>query len=126
MIELEQERMMAAWQSAANIAEGILLEQSTTEDERAANASACVLNLDLRIPTLLDGMDNATDLAYCAWPDRLYLVGSDGWIAYQGGPGPVNFDPREWEQAIATYLGGGPLPEKAAVTFSGSGDPERC
>ena len=35
--------------------------------------------------------------AYAAWPDRLYVVGVDGKIAYQGGPGPGGFRVNEVE-----------------------------
>jgi hypothetical protein len=37
-------------------------------------------------------------------PERLYLVGRDGRIAYQGGMGPMFFRPAEWAEAIESYL----------------------
>ncbi len=49
-------------------------------------------------------MDNTTDLAYSALPDRLYLVGTDGRIAYKSAPGPMGFRPDELEAAITEYL----------------------
>lgn len=49
-------------------------------------------------------MDNTTDLAYSALPDRLYLVGTDGRIAYKSGRGPMGFRPDELEAAISEYL----------------------
>ena len=42
--------------------------------------------------------------AYGAWPDRLYLVGRDGRIAFQGGTGPFGFLPEELEAAIEEEL----------------------
>ncbi|MCH8284036.1 MAG: terminase small subunit [Chloroflexi bacterium] len=51
-------------------------------------------------------MDDATDAAYGASPDRLYLVGLDGTVAYKGGPGPWFLDADEWEHAIEMYLEG--------------------
>ena len=50
-------------------------------------------------------MGNSTDLAYSALPDRLYLVGKDGTIAYKSGQGPMGFRPDEFEAAIKDYLG---------------------
>ena len=50
-------------------------------------------------------MDNTTDLAYSALPDRLYLIGKDGTIAYKSGRGPMGFRPDEFEVAIKEYLG---------------------
>jgi hypothetical protein len=78
--------------------------QPTTFDEREGIAHACSLGLDLAIPTLIDDMDNSTDLAYSALPDRLYLIGEDGRIAYRSGMGPMGFRPDEFEVAIKAYL----------------------
>jgi len=49
-------------------------------------------------------MENSTDLEYYALPDRLYLVGRDGRIAYRGAPGPWGFVAAELEKAIEAYL----------------------
>ena len=57
------------------------------------------------IPALVDTMDDAVNKAYHAFPDRLYLVGKDGKISYQGGPGPMMFRPEELEEAIAKEVG---------------------
>lgn len=77
-----------------------LIEDPITELERAAVASRCVEELDLPIPAVLDKMDDAVNQAYKAWPDRIYLVGKDGKIAYAGGRGPFFFSPDELERAI--------------------------
>jgi hypothetical protein len=50
------------------------------------------------MPTLIDRADNKVNQSYAAWPDRMYVVGKDGKIAYQGGPGPWGFKPAEVEQ----------------------------
>jgi hypothetical protein len=52
-------------------------------------------------------MENSTDLKYYALPDRLYLIGRDGRVAYRGGPGPFGFVAAELERAIEEYLGAG-------------------
>jgi hypothetical protein len=68
-------------------------------------ADACALGLDISIPTLLEDMDDATDDAYGASPERLYLIGLDGRVRFKGGAGPFFFDVVPWEQAIATEAG---------------------
>lgn len=68
--------------------------------ERTLVASKCVKDLDLPMEALVDRLDDAVNLAYGGWPDRLYLVGRDGKIAYAGGKGPFEFRPEELEQAI--------------------------
>jgi hypothetical protein len=50
-------------------------------------------------------MENSTDLKYYSLPDRLYLIGRDGRVAYRGGPGPFGFVAAELERAIEDYLG---------------------
>jgi len=54
--------------------------------------------------TVVDGVDNAVASAYGGWPDRLYLVRSDGRIAFRGGEGPFGFKPDELERAIEREL----------------------
>ena len=92
------------WQVAVNEREGIVFEQPKTSVEREAVAEACVLHLDLSIPTVLDEMGDEVGRGYAAWPDRLYLVDPGGRIAYRGGPGPGGFKPDELEDAIKTLL----------------------
>jgi hypothetical protein len=60
-------------------------------------AEQCTATLKLSMPTLLDKADNKVNQAYAAWPDRLYVIGKDGRIAYQGGPGPSGFKVNEVE-----------------------------
>jgi len=73
--------------------------------ERSGIAELCMTKLALQpIPALLDNMDNAVERAYAAHPDRLYLIGCDGNVAYQGGPGPGGFRPDELEFAIEAEL----------------------
>jgi hypothetical protein len=63
------------------------------------------VRLQTRIPILLDDVDDAAALAYGGWPDRLYLIGRDGRVAFQGEPGPDGFQPEELARAIARELG---------------------
>ena len=84
----------------ANVRDGVVYKQPKTEKERAEVATACVEGLKLSIPTLIDGADNAVCTAYSAWPDRLYVVGKDGRIAYKGRPGPGGFSPGEMEREL--------------------------
>ena len=85
--------------------ENPILEDPLTLAERRAVAGRCMASLELvALPALVDELDDAANRAYAAWPDRLYLVGKDGRIAYQGGRGPFGFDPDELEAAIQAHL----------------------
>lgn len=74
------------------------LGQTNTLEERSERAQQCVATLNLSIPALVDRADNKVNHDYAAWPDRMYVIGTDGRIAYKGGPGPGGFKPAEVEQ----------------------------
>ena len=83
-----------------------LVEDPVALEERLEVAEVCMTKLALEpIPALVDDMDDTANDAYEAWPDRLFLVGKDGHIAFKGGRGPMGFLPDELEQAIKTELG---------------------
>lgn len=88
------------WVLPENRRSGVAINDPTTATERAEVAATCATRLELRMPMVIDGPDNAVGSAYGGWPDRLYLVDRDGRIAYQGGDGPFGFRPDELEQAI--------------------------
>lgn len=92
------------WQVPQNERQKILFAQPTTDQERRDVAGQMCSVLKLKLPTLVDRMDDKVNKAYAAWPDRLYLVGRDGRIAMQGKPGPFGFKPAELEAAIKREL----------------------
>ena len=93
------------WQVESNEREKCISStQPTTLAARSEIAEVCSLKLELPIPTLVDDMENSTDRKYYALPDRLYLIGIDGRVAYRGGPGPFGFVAGELETAIEQYL----------------------
>ena len=93
------------WVLADNRRDEIAIDDPTTLDERADAAEACALRLRTSIPILLDDVDDAVASAYGGWPDRLYLIGRDGTVAFQGGVGPFGFKPEELAHAIEVELG---------------------
>ena len=92
------------WVLEENRGDGIALVDPVTLEEREDAAEACATRLQTRIPTLLDDVDDTVASAYGGWPDRLYLVGRDGRVAFQGGRGPDGFQPAELAHAIETAL----------------------
>ncbi len=77
-----------------------------TIEERREAAGMCEVGMQYGIRTYVDEMDDAVMTAYAAWPERLYLVGRDGHVAYAGGRGPFGFKPTELKQAISSILEG--------------------
>jgi hypothetical protein len=93
------------WQVKENERDAVLYRQHRSLEERVEVGAACMVKLALELPALVDEMDDAVAKAYASMPERLYLIGSDGRVAYKGGQGPMFFRPDEWERAIETQLG---------------------
>jgi len=88
------------WQMESNVKENVLFASPKNEEEREYVAGACVRKLGIKFPAVIDGFDNTTEKAYTGWPDRLYLIGSDGKVLYKSKPGPFGFKPEQLEAAI--------------------------
>ena len=56
------------------------------------------------MPVYVDDMKNNAANAYNAMPDRLFIVGTDGKIAYRGDRGPRGFKPDELEKKLIALL----------------------
>ncbi len=82
----------------------ISVDDPTTDEERHDVAAAGALRLNIRIPVVIDAIDDRIARAYGALPDRLYLIGRGGEVAFQGAPGPMGFRPKELEAAIEAEL----------------------
>jgi hypothetical protein len=107
------------WVLESNREEGIEVTDAATAAERGEVAEACAVRSALDIPVLVDDVGDEVARLYGGWPDRLYLIGGDGRIAYQGGTGPFGFHVDELESAIERELA---APSAAAA---GSGRPAR-
>jgi len=74
------------WEIGENKEDGICYPfQPTTLEQRALIARDFVEKFDYKIPLVLDGMNNAVKDAYGAWPKRLYVIDSEGFVVYKGG-----------------------------------------
>jgi iodothyronine deiodinase-like protein len=92
------------WVLAENRREGIALTDPTSREERTEVAAACATRLRLGIQVLVDELDDGVGRAYGGWPDRLYLIGRNGEVAFRGEEGPFGFKPAELESAIEVEL----------------------
>lgn len=92
------------WVVTMNRSENIKLDDPTTTDERTDVAESCALRLEIKMPVVVDEIDDAVASAYGALPDRLYLIGRGGHVAFQGDPGPFGFQPADLETAIESEL----------------------
>jgi type I thyroxine 5'-deiodinase len=93
-----------AWQTDSNQKDHIAIASPKTLAERCEVEGACAAKLALRIPAVIDDLDNSTEAAYTAWPDRLYVIDRDGRVAYKSKPGPFGFKPAEMEVVLKRVL----------------------
>ena len=92
------------WALTYNRRSGIALKDPQSTPERVEVAHSCVVRMKTSIPVLIDEIDNEVARQYGGYPDRLYLIGKDGRIAFQGAEGPFGFRPEELEEAIQAEL----------------------
>jgi hypothetical protein len=83
----------------------VVFANPKSDEDRDHVADACVRKLGIEIPALIDGVDNSVERAYTGWPDRLYVIGRDGRVAFKSGPGPFGFHPAPMEEALKQALG---------------------
>lgn len=76
-----------------------------TIEEREKVAADCMKAMKLSIPFLIDDMSDTANKAYSGWPDRIYIVGADGKIAYKGERGPKGFKPDEAKAKLKEIVG---------------------
>lgn len=88
----------------SNIRDKVVFASPRDAEERAAVAGICVRKLGLKFPAVLDEFGNSTERAYTGWPDRIYLIDSQGKIAYKSKAGPFGFKPDELAAALAHML----------------------
>ncbi len=69
-------------------------------EERVNLAGTCAVNLGIEFPALVDDIGNSTEVAYTGWPDRLYVIDTDGRIAHKSAAGPFGFKPEEVRQTL--------------------------
>jgi hypothetical protein len=92
----------------SNVEEKIVFKQPKLFAERQDAVKILVERLKFRMPVAIDGMDNRADAAFAAWPERIYIVGPGGRVAYKGGMGPFEFDVKDAGERLAGLLGGLP------------------
>ena len=80
------------------------IAQPKTYGERQQVALTCSAGLNLTIPLLVDDINDTVASAFSAFPDRLYIIGKDGKVAYQGGRGPREFSVPEMTAALEKFI----------------------
>jgi type I thyroxine 5'-deiodinase len=85
----------------SNIKDNVILASPKNADERGLVAGSCVRKLGIKFPAVLGEFGNTTERAYTVWPDRIYVIDTNGCIAYKSKPGPFGFKADELATAQA-------------------------
>lgn len=93
------------WEMQSNVRDNVLFRSPRDEEERASVAGTCVRRLGIKFPAVVDSFDNQVENAYTGWPDRLYLIGSNGRVLYKSKPGPFGFHPDDLAAAMQKAVG---------------------
>ena len=101
LVYIQEAHSSDAWQMAINEKENVVFRDPQQYDERTEVAGICSTNLGIEFPALVDTIDNATERAYTAWPDRLYVIDSDGRVALKSAPGPFGFNARQVSDSLS-------------------------
>jgi hypothetical protein len=92
------------WWMLSNQKAGVSIHQPTNDAERLKAATSCRNLLDLKLPFLVDQVDDQVGSVYSGMPNRLYLIDREGKVAFKSGRGPFGFHPRQLEQALLLLL----------------------
>ncbi len=88
------------WQSTINERENVQLAAASTADQKHGYALMCQRSLHLKFPSVVDGLDNAAEQAYGAWPSRVYVLSDDGHIRFSSALIEEEFDAAALRTAI--------------------------
>lgn len=104
MVYIKEAHPEDGWVLVENRDKGIEIKDPSSNGKRREIAQTCAVRLGTRIPVAVDNLDNRVASAYGGWPDRLYLIGSDGIVLFQSEPGPFGFEPEQLREAIVDEL----------------------
>ena len=104
MVYITEAHPSDVWQMESNIKDKVVFASPRDEQERSAIAGSCVRKLGIKIPAVLDEFGNSTEAAYTAWPDRLYVIDTQGRITFKSKPGPFGFKADELKAALEKTL----------------------
>lgn len=92
------------WRMESNDEAGVEFAQPKSFEERVTLANVCHEKLKMSIPLLVDEIDDRVGHAYSGMPSRLYVIDTEGKVAYKSGRGPFGFKAGEMEQALVLLL----------------------
>ena len=100
-----------------NETDSVCYTQPRTVGDRLAIAKDFSSRFTYTLPLVVDPMSDPAMAAYAGWPERLYVVGTDGRIAFKGAMGPDGYDPEGVERWLSANVSS-PVPVPVAAPAS--------
>lgn len=104
MVYISEAHPTDGWQVPQNVKQGVLVATHKALEDRFKAADKLRQDLGLKLPIIVDGMDDKISKAYDGWPDRIFIIDKDLKIVYRGDPGPRGFSPAAAKEALNTLL----------------------
>ena len=104
MVYVREAHPTDGWKMDSNGKMGVSVKQPTTLGERVEACEMFQKKLQPGMPVLVDELSDPVGTAYSGMPARLYVIDTQGKVAYKSGRGPFGFKPMEMEQALVMSL----------------------
>jgi Iodothyronine deiodinase len=104
MVYVREAHPTDGWHMSSNVRAGVSVKQPTTLGEREQVAGQFCQRLKPAIPVVVDEINDPVGHAYSGMPARLYVIDTQGKVAYKSGRGPFGFRVGEMEQALIMTL----------------------
>ena len=104
MVYVREAHPTDGWVMKSNEKVGVAVAQPTTFVARQAVAEQCATKLNPSMPLLVDDISDTVGNMYSGMPARLYVIDTQGNVAYKSGRGPFGFKPEEMEQALLMLM----------------------
>ena len=73
-VYIKEAHPLDEWQVKSNVKEDVCYAQPKTQADRLMIANDFVKRFQYNIPLLVDPIQNPTNAAYSAWPERFYII----------------------------------------------------
>ncbi len=102
LVYIREAHSNADWRSTRNQSTGQMLPPAASIGEKQEHAQMCSRQLHLPFPAVVDGMDNAVESAYSAWPSRAFIISAEGRVVYRTGLTELDFHPEQMAAVLQT------------------------
>jgi tetratricopeptide (TPR) repeat protein len=104
LVYIREAHATGTWQSTINEREHVQIAPASSMQQKRDYATMCQRKLNLRFPSVVDGLDNTAEQAYAAWPSRVYVISAQGFVRYSSGLIEEEFDRAALESAIKSVI----------------------